>query len=113
VLDRGVEVVDPRQRVRRVDHARAERELLHAVALALVDEQRRRPLVHLEHESWSWHVDRSPCGQSWGRNATLNVPSAPADIAWSSASRQPASGYVAPTSCSRCGRLPAAWMAVA
>ena len=49
-------VADARQRVGGIDDPRAERELLHAVALALVHEQRGRPLVHLQHESGSGHL---------------------------------------------------------
>ncbi len=94
VLDGRVDVLDARQRVGRIHDAGAQRELLHAEALALVDEERWRPLVHLQHESWSWHESVS---YSWGAKATLNVPSEPADIAWSTASRHRSRGYVAPT----------------
>ena len=40
-----------RQRLRRVDHPGAERERLQPEALTVVHEQRRRPVVHLEHET--------------------------------------------------------------
>ena len=60
MTDRGVHVPDPRQRVRGVHHAGAERELLHAEALPFVHEQRGRPLVHLQHETGSGHVSSSP-----------------------------------------------------
>ena len=58
-LDRGVDVLHARQRVRRVHHAGPQRELLHAEALALVDEERGRPLVDLQYESWSGHLSVS------------------------------------------------------
>ena len=60
VPDRGVHVPDARKRVGRVHHARPQGELLHAVALPLVDQERWRPLVHLEHESGSGHRSSSP-----------------------------------------------------
>ena len=54
--DLPVEVAQARQRIRRIHDARAEREPLHPVPLALVDDQGRRPLVHLQHEPWSGHL---------------------------------------------------------
>src|SRR5205823_10989539 len=60
---------DPGERVRRVDHPRPEGELLHAEPLALVDEERRGPLVDLQHESGSRH--RYP--SLWSK-ATFLVP---------------------------------------
>ena len=84
---------EPRQRVRRVDHPRAERELLEPEPLALVDEERRRALVDFENETRSCHVCVSLFGQSsLGSNATFSVPSLPAPSAWSIASRQRRSG---------------------
>ena len=60
VTDRGVDVPDPGQSVRRVHDPRPQRELLHAEALALVDQERGRPFVHLQHESGSGHEVVSP-----------------------------------------------------
>src|SRR5581483_8719716 len=109
VPDRPAHVPDPRQRVRWVDHPRAERELLQPEPLALVDQERRGPLVHLQHEPRPRHV-RNPLYSACGSNATFNVPSLPAASAWSIASRQRRSGYVAPTIPSS-GHEPASWVA--
>ena len=48
------------QRLRRVDDARSRRELLQPEALALVDDQRRGPVVDLQHETGAAHA-ASPC----------------------------------------------------
>ena len=56
VADGAGEVLDSGQRIRRVDHAGPERELLEPEPLAFVHEDRRRPLVYLQHESRSWHL---------------------------------------------------------
>jgi hypothetical protein len=53
--DVGVQIADPRQCVRRIHDARPQRELLHPVPLALVDDERWGPFVYLEDESWPWH----------------------------------------------------------
>ena len=60
MTDRGLHVPDPGESVGRIHHAGSEGELLHAEALPFVDEQRRGPLVHLEHESGSGHRSSSP-----------------------------------------------------
>ncbi len=96
VADRLADALDPGQRVGRVDHPRPERELLQPEPLALVDEERRRPLVDVQHEPRSGHV-ALPVQSVLGSNATRRVPSRPAPSAWSIASRQRRSGYVAPT----------------
>src|SRR5919106_800308 len=95
VPDRAADVGERRERVGRVHHPRAEREPLDAEALAAMHQQRRRPLVHLEHEARPGHES------SLGSNATFGVPSRPALMAWSIASRQLPSGYVAPSTPSR------------
>ena len=50
------QAAQPRERVRRVDHPRAERELLEPEPLALVDQERRRAFVDFEDETRSCHV---------------------------------------------------------
>src|SRR5207247_4226241 len=55
LADVRVQVAEAGQRVRRVHHARTQRELLHPVALALMNDERRGPFVNLEHESWPRH----------------------------------------------------------
>ena len=93
VADVVPQAAQPRERVRRVDHPRAERELLEPEPLALVDEERRRAFVDFEDETRSCHVCVSLFGQSsLGSNATFSVPSLPAPSAWSIASRQRRSG---------------------
>ena len=89
VLDRLVDVRHGRQRLRRVDDAGAEREALQPEAEALVDDQRRGAVVHVEDETGATHR------VLLGSKATLTVPRRPAEWAWSSASRQRCSGYVA------------------
>jgi hypothetical protein len=64
VVERVPDVIaqpaEPGERVRRVDHPRAERELLEPEPLALVDQERRRAFVDLEDETRSCHVVVSP-----------------------------------------------------
>ncbi len=90
LLDGGGHVGQTRQRVRRVDDPGAERELLQVEALAGVDEQRRRALVHLQHEAGAGaaRFGHAVCSsQACGSKAILRVPRRPAAKAWSSASR--------------------------
>ena len=74
------------QRLGRVDHPGPQRELLEPEALSLMDDDRRGPVVDLEHETWTAHLILL------GSNATFTVPSRPAEWAWSSASRHRCSG---------------------
>ena len=62
VLDGGVHVADPGQRVGRVDHLGAEREALDAEPLAGVHEERRGAFVDLQDEAGSahWILSSSP-----------------------------------------------------
>ena len=75
VRDKRVDVAHAGERLRRVYDAAAERQLLQTEPFAIVKQQRRRPLVDLQHETRSRHQF------SLGSNATLVVPSFPADNA--------------------------------
>src|SRR4029453_3785525 len=54
--DRPPDILDAGERVRGKDHPRTERELWEPEPLALVDQERRRPLVHLQYEPRSAHT---------------------------------------------------------
>ena len=82
-LDGALGVGDRLQRVGRVDDARAERHLLQPDAFAVVEENRRRVPIHLDHRTRSWHQPLNPRRS----NATFTAPSRPALIAYSIASR--------------------------
>jgi hypothetical protein len=55
VADRPLHVADAGQGIGRIDHPRPEGEALEPEPLTLVHQERRSPLVHLQHESRSGH----------------------------------------------------------
>ena len=59
-VDGGVDVLDPRERLGRVDDPAAEGEPLEAEPLTLMEQQRWGPLVHLQHKARSTHTCSSP-----------------------------------------------------
>ena len=75
VRDERVHIADAGEWLGRVHDAAPERQLLQTEPFAVVEQQRRRPFVDLQHETRSRHQF------SLGSNATLVVPSFPADNA--------------------------------
>jgi hypothetical protein len=73
VVDRAVDVDDARQRLRRVDHPAAQWKALQPKPLALVHQQRRSPLVDVEHETWSAHTLTCSCPPALRLSLTLNA----------------------------------------
>ena len=95
MVDGGIDVLDPRQGLRGVDDPAAEGQAFEAEPLAVMEQQRRRPLVDLQDKTRSCHkisFYESNYESSRGSKTTLMLPRRPADMAWSTASRKRDSG---------------------
>ena len=87
VADRGVGIVEGRERLGRVQHPGAPGwQLLESEPLAVVEEDRWGRTVDLEDEPWTGHQTVSLSRSDRRSKAILTAPRVPADAAWAMAS---------------------------